>query len=269
MPPKTRTAFFLSALLHVSAVLAIVAIVLVVGKRRKPPTGIFELVAGPGTSLTATEAPARGTPAGDTVSLHLPKPPPPPREPVRKTAPPKAGTKPAPVPPRKEAVAPKETKPAAPPPRMSYEEYVKKFGAPKTPSERRVRRPIHTPRIDVRGIVNGVLRAAPGSRSTEGSGGNALTAAQHAAFAGYMARLVTALRQNLEKPPGLSDLITADLQFDIAADGSISRVHVVRSSGDAGFDRACLEAFRRVGSIGPTPDGESGTYIITFRTTDE
>ena len=86
---------------------------------------------------------------------------------------------------------------------------------------------------------------------------------------GYFARLVGALKQNHEKPPGLSDLLTADVAFLLAADGTISRVRVERSSGNAEFDASCIEAFRRVGSIGPTPSGKSDTFVITFKMKDE
>ena len=55
----------------------------------------------------------------------------------------------------------------------------------------------------------------------------------------------------------------------IAADGTISRVHVVRSSGNAAFDESCIEAFARMGSVGPKPDGKSDTWVLTFRMKEE
>jgi colicin import membrane protein len=109
-----------------------------------------------------------------------------------------------------------------------------------------------------------------GSASSKGGGGGtALTAAQRTELEGYIARLVTALRQNHEKPPGLSDLLSTDVEFLIAADGTISRVHVVRSSGNAAFDESCIEAFARMGSVGPKPDGKSDTWVLTFRMKEE
>jgi colicin import membrane protein len=123
------------------------------------------------------------------------------------------------------------------------------------------------PKINAKGIANGVLGGS--SRSTGGQGGTALTAAQHSALDAYVARLVTALRQNHEKPPGLSDLLDADVEFFIAADGSISSLHIVRSSGNTAFDLSCLDAFRRMGSIGAKPDGRSATWTLTFKMKDE
>ena len=97
----------------------------------------------------------------------------------------------------------------------------------------------------------------------------ALTAAQHSALEAYISRLVAALRQNHEKPPGLSDLLNADVEFRIAPDGSISHVHIVRSSGNTEFDLSCIETFKRVGSVGPKPDGRAETWTTTFRMKDE
>jgi colicin import membrane protein len=84
----------------------------------------------------------------------------------------------------------------------------------------------------------------------------------------YTSRLVAALRQNHQKPLGLSDLLSADVECVIGADGTISNVHVDRSSGNAAFDQSCIEAFMRMGTIGPTPDGKSGTWNIKFHMVD-
>ena len=123
------------------------------------------------------------------------------------------------------------------------------------------------PKIHGKGIAEGVLGGSPNSKG--GQGGTALTAAQHSALEAYISRLVAALRQNHEKPPGLSDLLNADVEFRIAPDGSISHVHIVRSSGNTEFDLSCIETFKRVGSVGPKPDGRAETWTTTFRMKDE
>ena len=159
--------------------------------------------------------------------------------------------------------------PAKPESQLSYDQYVKKFGKP-TPSKSGASgsgRATAVPKINAKGIAGGLVGGS--SRSTGGQGGTALTAAQHSALDAYVARLVTALRQNHEKPPGLSDLLDADVEFFIAADGSISSVHIVRSSGNTAFDLSCLDVFRRMGSIGAKPDGRSATWTLTFKMKDE
>jgi len=152
---------------------------------------------------------------------------------------------------------------------LSYDQYVKKFGKPtasKSGSSGSGRATV-VPKINAKGIAGGLIGGS--SRSTGGQGGTALTAAQHSALDAYVARLVMALRQNHEKPPGLSDLLDADVEFLIAADGSISRIHIVRSSGNTAFDESCIAAFRRMGSVGPKPDGKSATWTLTFKMKDE
>ncbi|HTX67451.1 MAG TPA: energy transducer TonB [Opitutaceae bacterium] len=276
MSERTSTALFLSLLLHGAAVAAIFALAFAVQQRRPPPEMIFDLVAGPGNDLTATEAPALGTPDGDLkVKVHEPpghvEPiPVAPAEPVP----------PAPVKAATERVTPPRTKPTAaeraraearttPPKseaRMTYEQYVKQHGVPRAGTTG-APRAIAAPRISTKGIVDGVEGGS--ANSTRGAGGTAMTAAEHTEMQGYISRLVAALRQSHEKPPGLSDLLSADVEFLIAADGTLSRVRIARSSGNAAFDESCLEAFRRVGSVGPKPDGKSATWILEFRMKDE
>jgi len=265
MPERTSTAFFLSLLLHGAAVAAIFALAFAVQQRKPPPVMIFDLVAGPGNDLGATAAPALGTPEGDfKVKVHEP----PGHVPVIPVAP----EEPAPTRAESRAAAAEKaraTEKAAAEARMTYEQYVKKYGAPKsaTAGSSRSPRPIPVPRINGRGIAEGVEGGSPDS--TRGAGGTALTAAMHSELDAYISRLVAALRQNHEKPPGLSDLLEADVEFFIAADGTLSHIRIARSSGNAAFDESCIEAFRRVGSVGPKPDGKSATWELTFKMKDE
>jgi colicin import membrane protein len=264
MYARSPTAFFFSLLLHGTIVVAILALAFVV-HQRTPPVQIFELVAGPPTDPTATAAPALGSPEG-TVEVKFLEPP--------------ASSEPeeveeAPPAPKPEAAKPAmrtETKaattakaPTKSESKLSYDQYVKQHGKP-SPSKSGssgASRTTSAPKINAKGIAEGVRGGSSSSKG--GGGGTALTAAQRSALEGYIARLVTALRQNHEKPPGLSDLLSADVEFLIATDGTISRVQIVRSSGNTDFDLSCIEAFRRMGSVGPKPDGKSDTWVLTFR----
>ena len=77
---------------------------------------------------------------------------------------------------------------------------------------------VKAPQIKTHGIPDGVIGGS--SASHGGGGGTALTAAEHSAFDAYTSRLVAVLRQNHEKPPGLSDLLSADVECLIGADGT-------------------------------------------------
>jgi TonB family protein len=76
--------------------------------------------------------------------------------------------------------------------------------------------------------------------------------------------LVQRLRESHQQPPGLSDLLNAGVEFTIAANGNISGVRIVRSSGNAAFDQSVLEAFFRV-RMPARPDGKTDSQRLTFR----
>jgi colicin import membrane protein len=251
MHAQSSNAFMLSLTLHVSVVLTLLGVAFVVERSGPPAVHVFELVAGPGNDPNATEAPALGAQDGQ-VDVKIP------------TVPVPHEAKPAMSPETKiPAKAPAKTEP-----KISYREFVKKHGqpVPSKPSASASSRTTRVPKINTRGIPDGVAHGS--SRSTAGQGGTALTAAQHSAMDYYTSRLVKALHDNHEKPPGLSDLLTASVECLIGADGTISSVHIERPSGNAAFDQSCIEAFAHVGSIGPTPDGKTGTWTIAFHMVD-
>jgi TonB family protein len=257
MYARSPTAFFLSLLLHGMVVTAIVVMAFVVQQHTPPPVHVFELVAGPPTDLTATAAPALGSPEG-SVEVKIPEPPASRAEPV-------VTEEPAP-PSKPETARRTATKaPSSKQSQLSYDQFVKQHGKP-TPAKSGGSGSSHAaavPQIRTKGIPDGVIGGSSSSKG--GGGGTALTAAEHSALDGYIARLVAALRQNHEKPPGLSDLLSADVEFLLAADGTISRVQIVRSSGNTDFDLSCIEAFKRVGSVGPRPDDKTDTKVLMFR----
>jgi len=265
MYARAPTAFFFSLLLHAAVVVSIVTLAFVVQQRTPPPVQIFELVAGPPTDLTATAAPALGSPDG-TVEVKIPEPPARAEPVVTEPSPSNSeAARPATRTETKAAVTATKA-PSLKESQLTYNQYVKKYGKPapsKAGGSSGAPRSTVAPKINAKGIAEGVIGGSASSKG--GGGGTALTAAQRSTLEGYIARLVTALRQNHEKPPGLSDMLYADVEFLIAADGTISRVQIVRSSGNIDFDLSCLEAFKRMGSVGPKPDGKSDTWVLRFR----
>lgn len=275
---------------------AIVAIVLfftyAVHTQVKEQPKIFELVAGEGDNYMATEAPALGTPG---IKLNVPTPPTPtvkpapepepaPPEPVIERAPekpvPKAEAKPV------ETKTPNYTKDVlriankrekrlveadrrkreAEAKRISKAEF-DKLNKNK-PAPKPGTRSTNVQRIDAEGIAKGVVGGSVNNK-TGGAGGKALSRAEQSALDSYIALLLQRLRAAHEKPAGLSDLLEAEVEFRIAADGTLSGVKIVRSSGSSEFDRSVLEAFARVRSIGPTPNGKSDVWVVTFKMKEE
>lgn len=282
----------LSLTLHGAIVALVLFFTFAMHTQVKEQPKIFELVAGEGDNYMATEAPALGTPG---IKLNVPTPPAPvvkpapepepaPPEPVIERAP----EKPAP----KAAVKPVETKTPnytkdvlriaskrekrlveadrkkreAEAKRISKAEFDKLNKSKTQPKGGAVNPKVA--RIDAEGIAKGVVGGSVNNK-TGGAGGKALSRAEQSALDSYIALLLQRLRAAHEKPPGLSDLLEAEVEFRIAADGTLSGVKIVRSSGSSEFDRSVLEAFARVRSIGPTPNNKSDVWVVTFKMKEE
>ena len=295
---RSANAYFLSVLLHGLVVALIFVLGYLVSETAPASPKVFELVAGAGDNYAATEAPALGAPNG--LKLNLPTPPvesapapatppaemtPVPAEPAAptETAPPEAV--PVPAPSRAPTKTPTKPKPVnlikslkrtisrvttklekkykkeqeAERQRESYEEYQREHGA-KSGS--------HARQLDAEGIRDGVIGGSAANK-TGGAGGRALSREKGEELDAYFALLVRRIKENLVPPPDVSDKLEAGVEFYLAADGSISRVRIVQSSGSQAFDASVLEAFAHTRSIGPRPDGHGETVRLMFRLRDE
>ncbi|MDD3180449.1 MAG: energy transducer TonB [Opitutaceae bacterium] len=285
---NSPAALFLSLLLHGTVVALMVFMAHFLGQQAEKPPAIFELVAGPPTAPDELVAPALGSPAAK-VTLKVPaaaatppKPSPSPPIEAAEVAPP--APKPAPKPPPKPAPksppkpAPSKTattnakaapREAPKTPRMSKQEFEKRYGKPQAsataPSSSR---PIKAPRIDTRGIANGVIGGST-ANTRGGGGGRAMSREQMDAMTEYFLKLRVRLQQALEKPAGVSDQLRTEVEFLVAANGQIDNVRILRSSGNAEFDQCALDAFRKIAWLGARPDGKSDTRTVTFQMKDD
>ncbi len=287
MTPDSPKAFFLSAALHA----AVVALLLWGGtliNRQEEQPKIFELVAGEGDNFMADEAPALG---GPSVELELPQPAPQPEpEPAPPTltpVPPAVVPAPSPPPPnwtkqikrditRAEANAKRqiakeraaEEKRRAEEEKRRAEEAKKMTKAEFDALNKSKARP--TPKapppkiakINAAGIAKGVTGGSV-KNQTGGAGGKALTADDGTALERYFALFKQRLIARFEPPPGLSDTLEVRVRVQSNADGSLSNASVVKSSGSAEFDRAVLDAVRRV-VMPPRPDRRSEPIEFPF-----
>jgi colicin import membrane protein len=297
--------FLFSATLHgVAAALFFFSFVM---KRDDPPTKIFELVAGEGDNYMAREAPALGTPGGLKVDIpRTPETRPAPPEPVPQetyTPPPQPAPKqvtPKTVTPPKETETPKtdfnksltrklivaeskakrdikkereaEAKKAAEEQKKptTKEEY-DRLNRQKSPAGSSTNKsaPPKVAKVDAEGIAKGVVGGST-SNKVGGAGGKALTTDNTDVLAGYDALFKTRLRAQFEPPPGLSDSLKVEIEVRSNADGSLSGGRVTKTSGSAEFDRAVLDALKRV-RMPPRPDKKSETieFIFTMRERSE
>jgi colicin import membrane protein len=303
--PSDRTpgAFFMSLTLHGSVVAIMFLYAYATGFLTAEKPKVFELVAGVGDNYMATEAPALGSPGG--IKLDIPTPPTPQvkiaPEPVAEPTPVVPTPEPTPITPAPVEKAPPKpkvpTKPvettvpnfkkqianqvlraklntekkiakerAAEAKRITKEEFERdnkaKTAAAKSGAATKIAK------IDAEGIAAGVVGGSTKNK-TGGAGGKALVAEDGAVMDRYFSLLKSRLKENHEKPTGLSDTLVARVEFYISADGSISRVKISRSSGSAEFDRSVLEAFSRTKSIGARPDKKGEQVELEFKMREE
>lgn len=266
----------LSLTLHVSVVLAIFAATWFVAKQAKEAPVVFVLVQGPPTAPDELLAPAKGNtlskielPKIETIaSMPEPEPVVETQPEVQETVPPPPAAKPKPKAvekPTPDTSIAKEMKQAQ---RMSYKDYLKKHPTPKQTASAQPRNPAKGPRIDARGIADGVKDGSP-DNTRGGGGGKALAREQQNQLNTYISLLIQELKRAHEPPPGVSDRLEAQVKFDITASGAILNPRIVKSSGDKAFDESVLEAFLRMRSIGPTPHRRGETWTVTFKMRDD
>lgn len=279
MRATSSSALFLSLALH-GVIAGLLVLLSVYVAKRSPiaPPVVFDLVAGPPTAPDEREAPALGN-MFDVPKAPRPKadPTPPIPEPVVERQMPKTPPVPPKTPPKtppKPTPKKKEAKKAPPKPaesKLTYEEFKKKFGTPKVNKSASTKpRVTKVPRIDAEGIAHGVQGGSTANKRG-GGGGKALSRREADEMEVYEAlvRNKLTLAHNEVKPEGLGEGLTAEVEFFMAANGEISNVRIVRSSGNREFDQSVLAAFRRVTWPGPRPDRRSDTWALTFKMTDD
>jgi len=306
MNPYSPSAYFLSALVHASAIALLFLASFVMRQTTREPARIIELVAGEGDNWAATEAPALGSETGDPAikmpQVSIPEPPakvaepePSPVQPVVEPSPiqPAPVEKPEPVKKAEKPVPTKQSpldqkkttfsqdikrladkretrrlkehraKQAAEAKKqamMSKAEF-DRMNAPKGGAKGGIKR------VDAKGIAGGVAGGST-ANTKGGAGGKALTAAETSQLDRYFEYLKRAIKRSHVAPPGITDLTTV-VQFMVGADGKVSNVRVVGSSGNGEFDQSVLEAIRRTPSVGMRPDGKTDMVEMEFSAKDE
>jgi colicin import membrane protein len=301
---RTPAAFMLSLALHGALVVVALLFSYALDQQVKNAPKVFELVAGAGDNYAATEAPALGSPTG--VKLDLPAAPTPQIEPAADPLPPAptvvpdpSPIEPAPIekaPPEKVPV--EKPKPEKNPPKPAdttvpnfKNQIVKKVIRADSQAKREIKKErdaeakITKDAFDKAnkakakggsskiepvgvGIKEGVIGGSP-KNTKGGAGGKALSAEEGKLMERYFSLLKSRLKENHEKPSGLSDTLMARVEFYVGADGSISRVRISKSSGSEEFDRSVREAFARTKSIGARPDKKGETVELEFRMREE
>lgn len=122
--------------------------------------------------------------------------------------------------------------------------------------------------IDAKGIAEGV-RGGSTANDKGGAGGTALSREEQDLLGTYIELIKLRIAEAHEKPTGLSENLVATVEIYVAADGSIPKSKIAKSSGNAEFDASALAAVRNVRSIGPRPDGKGSSFSFKMKMKDE
>jgi colicin import membrane protein len=306
MNARYSQGYVASFLLHGGVIAGILLLAFLADQAGLDKPKILEMVAGEGDNYAATEAPAIGVPGGikavlppapsaippvevpPTPPAPDPTPPAPETVPIEPVPTPEAVPAPKPKPtPTKAKIVPKKDPTTANftktfnhtahhkaarleakyrkqqaeqerREKMSYDQYLKTHGgvagSHSTADPEGIRG----------GVVGGSTANPPG-----GAGGKAMSREEASLLDAYFSLLKARVHENFEAPSDVNDKLVVRISFFVSADGSISRVHVVHSSGSAAFDEAVLAAFRRTHSIGPRPDHHGDEVGLAFSLREE
>jgi colicin import membrane protein len=117
-------------------------------------------------------------------------------------------------------------------------------------------------KIDAEGIAKGVVGGSTENK-VGGAGGKALVSDNDDVLLAYFVMFKDRVRREFEPPAGISSTLVAKVSMRSNADGSITAVRILRSSGSREFDNAVLAATRRV-IMPPRPDSKSETVEFEF-----
>jgi TonB family protein len=264
MQGYSQHGFVLSLGLHLTVAAAVAVLTFFHPFRRAQPT-IFEVVKIPRGDPNLLNTPDR------TVDFDLPpapvQPEPRPTPPAPQPTPPRPATPPPAASPRPATVTKPVPTPAPAPPReqISYQEFIAEHGKPQPRAPRpAAAAPVrNVPRLDTR--FSATL-SQPTGRAGSRTGS---TDAERTAQTLYLAAFKDALLRSWNKPAGLAETTSAEVDFDIAPNGRVGNARITRSSRNAAFDESVLAAFRAVGSAGPTPDGREMLLNLSFNMNEE
>ncbi len=226
MELSSRTAFYISAILHGVFFVVLIVWTLISSLIAKEDNFVFTMVSPPSSALQSEKSPVSSE---DTAA---------------------------------QTQAPEVE--AEPLPSLSYEEFIKQHGAPKAQkSVTPVKRKVTVKDIDTENLREELEKALAGDHWQKVS---RMTSVEQDEFQRYISSLKAQINQAWNKPSQLSGRqFVATLRFTVSSKGVISDVQITDSSKNELFDHSVLAAFERVGRAVPTPDGNTYSLILTFR----
>lgn len=145
---------------------------------------------------------------------------------------------------------------AAKPMTMSYEEYLKQNpDADKVKNVRTTPAPTARPTVDLTSDVAALKRSLSqfAISSLSSSEIESFSTSDQAVLNSYLTSFKAALKRNVSDHPIRGAKLSALISCDIAANGRVSNVRVIRSSGDSEFDQKVMAGYARILNFNPPP----------------
>ncbi len=267
MRDRSGKAFGIAVVLHLLLFALLFTGYLVSPRDPEPLAQTLELFAPPSQTSEVTAAPPE--PERPVRQIELPEfefqevelPPTEPR--------PRPEPQPQPEPQPRPEPRPEQPRPEPEPQaeRISLAEFRQQHGTPTTPQPRPQPTPqprqIQAPRIDTSRISRELQSVM--SSTTDQELVSRLSDSDQRELERYFARLRVAIERSWNRPSSATTGMSATVRFSLSSQGRITGAQVVRSSGSDAFDRSIVEAFERLASFDPPPDGQSYTPNLTFR----
>ena len=259
MALKKNQSLWTSVILHVALFIALFLSTIVEAFLPKEKLHVFEMVSEPSPQDAAQSSAA---PMETPPDLEMPevKPMDIPDPVMPAPTPPE----PAPVKQRPEPT-PVKPKPKPEPKIMSAADFFKKNPKPDPkPRKPQPTKPAFVaPTIDTSRIQQNLQNNLP---TTVHNPSGSLTAAERTALQRYGDQLNRRLNRAWIKPANLAGVgLQVTVVFDVSSSGRISNIRLRPASGNASFDASVKAAFKRVGSGGVTPTGQSHSFTMSFK----
>jgi TolA protein len=122
--------------------------------------------------------------------------------------------------------------------------------------------------IDASGIISDMKSNLSWGDGGDGGGGLAggtgVTSGDSDALGDYFQRVRALIDSYFNEPKGVMKQVSALVQFTIMANGTVTGVNLVKSSGNDAFDSAAVSAVKSLGRLDPPPGNMAYTRKIEF-----
>ena len=241
-PDNTKLGFYCSTAVHACVAIAVVVSIFakdIFYQEPEPPT-VFEMVE------PAAEMPQQQ----DT---------PQPQETPEITQPQVEDIKPLEVSEPEPKPTPKpEPKLKPKPKKVSYEDFIKNNPDKRKPKNKP--RPTRKSNVKVDKITSTATNTSSIANIKIKGGTSAAVRNQLAAYTQYINSMA---KRNWVAPQGVQEGLATTIEFHVSKRGVVSKVRVLKSSGDVAFDKSVVAAFTSI-SLVPPPDGSDHSVNLIF-----